>query len=115
MVDAGEELPDIAFQDVLILPGVVLVALNGFVRAFTLTIGITVINERPLKQRLYDIAYRMMDNPVPKRRCADEALFGVVDVKGTVGAWTVGLFPQLLFQSKQPFLEVHLEGGYSRL
>ena len=79
MVDAGKELAHIALQDVAVAAGILLAAIQGAVRAFADPVGVAVVDEAALKERLDHVAQGVVHDPVAKGRGADQPPLGLVD------------------------------------
>jgi len=79
-------------MDTLAFPTVVRVVYKGFI-----------------KNRLDDVAERVMDVSVTVRRCTDQSLFGIINEEIVVCAVVVGLIVQLPLNSEQLMFEVQVE------
>jgi hypothetical protein len=84
---------------------------NGAVRAFAATVGITVGDKLRLKQRLNDVAQGMMYHAIAKRRGTDLALFGLVDGEMHVFAGLVSEMRQFFLEVQQMISKLLLEPG----
>ncbi len=69
--------------------------------AFALPISVALIDESGVKQRLDDVAERMMDDSISKGRGADFAAFGFADVKMAVRAGAIGARAEFVPQRDQ--------------
>ena len=79
---------------------------DGGMRAFSDAVGIAVREELRLKERLDDGAERVVNDPVAEGRCADPAVFGVVDREMDIGAGLVGEMGELVLQLQQVVREL---------
>ena len=91
MVDGREKLADITLQHVRVAPGKFLRAIDCAVGALANPVGIAVMDEAPLPDRLDHLAQGMVDHPVSKRRSGDQAALRLMDVEAVVLPRLVGL------------------------
>jgi hypothetical protein len=109
VVDTRKELTDISLESILVPAGIELGAVQGAVGTLANAIGVAIRQEGPLKHRLDNVAQGMVDHPVAKRRGADEAALGFVDVKANIRAWAVAALGQLGPERHQIFFEPMFE------
>lgn len=114
VVDAGEVLAQVAFQNVLRLPHELLQTPNGGMSAFAHAIGVTVKNEATLKQWVDDVDQHVMNNTITKGRDADHAFLGLVDEEGFIITGFVGVRSKLVQELQSIALEIAKEGKYVR-
>ena len=91
MINRRKELDDVALQDVAIFTRELLGAVERGVRPFAAAIGVGIENKCAFKDRLDDVAERVMHDAVAKWRGADESSLAVVQAKVGVRARDVGL------------------------
>lgn len=115
VVDAREELPDVALQYVRIAAGESLHPVERPVRPLSHTVRIGVCNERALEYGLYEVAEGVVDYPVAERRGGDQAPLRLVDKEARVWPWMVGPAEQFFPQFEQVVFETILEGGHIRM
>ena len=71
-----------------------LAAVDRLVRALARSARIGVVDEAPLPDGVDDAAERMVDDPVPKRRGADQPQLALPHVEIAIGAGRVGVVGQ---------------------
>ncbi len=101
MVDAGEELAQVAGEDVAKAPSVGLAAIEGAVGAFADAVGVAGGDERPLEARFDDVAEGVMDYAVPEWRSGDETALGLVNVEAVIRPGAIGLGDQFFLEQMQ--------------
>ena len=106
MVNRGEELLDIARQDVTIAAQKMRATVEGGVRAFADLVGVAVVDELPLQQRADDVHQRMMRDAITEGRGTDFSPLGVVDGETAVAARRLRSVAQFGLQSDQLAFEI---------
>ena len=86
MVDGREVAVDAAAQDVAEAVAEPLVAGDGPVRTLAGAVGVAVVDEAALEQRLAHRAEGVVDHPVAEGGGGDDAVLGVEDFDGLVAA-----------------------------
>lgn len=109
MVNAGEVLADIEFQNITLFSAELGVAVRRRMGPFPNPASVRVIDEGAVKDRLNDITQRMMDNPIPERGCTDHSWLPFIDGELPVWTWLVSPGDEILLQLKDTALTVHVE------
>ena len=112
VINAGEELAHIALQDIGKAPRQRLCAVQGAMGTLAEAIGIGVGDKTAFKDRLDEVAERMVHDTVTKGRGGDEASFGFVDVKVGIRARTISAVAQARLQGEQMVFETVLKGRH---
>ena len=109
MVDGGKELLDIALQHIAMAAGEVLAAVQRPMGAFAHAVGVGVVDEAALEERLHNIAERMVHHPITKGRGRNQPPLGFVDGEAGIGAGAIGFFGQFGLDLQQILRRIHLE------
>ena len=80
---AGKNWTHVALQHIAEAAGELLAAVQGAVGALAHPVGIAVVDEAALEDRLDDVAQGMVHHPVAKGRGADQPPLGLVDVEAS--------------------------------
>ena len=91
MVDRWEELAHIQVHHILVSSEIKSTTVEGDVRAFAFTVGVTIENELPFEQWLDHIHQCMMNDTVSKGSGADQPSFWFLDFKTMITARLVTL------------------------
>ena len=111
MVDGREVAVDVAAQDVAEAVAEPLVAGDGPMRALAGAVGVAVVDETALEERLAHGAQRVVDHSVAERRGGDDAVLGVEDFDRLVAPRAVAATRKRALQAQDFLLEVGEEGG----
>ena len=103
VVNGREIAIDVAAQDMLEAVPKFLITRDGAMRPLALPVCVTVMDEAPLEQRSADCTKCVMNDPIPKRRWGDDAMFGIKNLDRPVAARPVASALQLPLKA-QDFL-----------
>ncbi len=84
MVDGGKELAHVQRQDVGVAAQVVRAAVEGAVRTLALAVGVGVVDEAALEERLDDVDQGVVYNAIAERGGGDQA---ALRPKRRLGSW----------------------------
>jgi hypothetical protein len=91
VVDAGEELLDVALQHVAPATGKLLRPVHRAMGAFSYATGVRVIDETTLKDGLDGAAQGVVHHPITKGSGGDETALALLDIRVVVRAGAEGL------------------------
>jgi hypothetical protein len=111
MVNAGEELFDIALEYIAVSPGQESTAIQSSMGALADAVSIAVVNKAALEDGLDDVADGVVYNAVTEGSGGYEAAFRLVDVEAVIGAGLIGPGSQFFLKLEQVGLPIELEGG----
>ena len=112
MIDRRKELAQVALQNAAVATGESLAVVQRRMGAFAHPVGVGILNERLLKDRLNNAHQCVMDHPVAEGSGRDQAMLGVADMEGIVRTMVVALGLQFLLQAEEIFLQIELESGH---
>jgi hypothetical protein len=110
-IDGGEELHDIAAQGIAVPASEAGAAIQGFVSAFALTIGVGIADEAALEKRLSHVAQRVMDDAIDERRRRDDARLGIGKGKAAIAARAIGLGFEPVAQAQEMPFQIVIESA----
>src|SRR5262245_31482058 len=109
MVDRWKILADVTLEHVAEAPRELLAAADRGMGPLSGSTGVGIKDERPLEDRLQDVAQRVMDDPVAIRGRADQAGLRLADRERSEGARAIRLAGELLVEGPELSLQVEFE------
>ena len=91
MIHRWEELADIGLEYIPEATGKILAAINGRMGSLSLAARIGIANERRLEDRLQHTCQGVMDDAISIGGGTDKPFFGLVNVKRSIVAGSIGL------------------------
>lgn len=109
-MNAGEVAADVALQDIFVFANALTVVTQCAVSAFIFSVGVAVVDEGALKNRLDDLAEGVVDNSIAVGCGGNNSRFGFVNLKVVVFAGLVCFLLELSLEFQEIVFETVVEG-----